>query len=367
MPGAAAAPRSTPVRVRLGLAARDALGAPAEAPLAPLPDDEDVDEPEIPEYLIAEQQPRCGRGGGGGGGRPRRPLRLPVGDRTRALRARWGRGRHQPLPRCQRPGRPRRRAATSGAWCGDRDRSAVRRPRARARTPTSRGATCRPSSRPCSGRRSPRSRPRAGAPNGTGPAAGRCRAASDVPRADGPGTAEGAGTGGVAAVGTGEAATGTSDPVARHPQAGDEPRRLGRRSRRRPRWAEVAAAPRRPSGRGGRPAAAPRRPPKPRGRRRCPAPEGAAPTGAVGGRHTRGGRAGAKRRATRKPAAARATAEPGSGSGPRPDAAAGAEAPVAPKRRTTRKAAAADPGLTIEVDGLRTRGPAGCGRPPSPR
>jgi len=48
--------------------------APAASSLAPLPDDEDFDEPEIPEYLIAEQrrgQAAGGRGAQGGRGGPR--------------------------------------------------------------------------------------------------------------------------------------------------------------------------------------------------------------------------------------------------------------------------------------------------------
>ena len=65
------APRSTPFGSvwdqQLGAPARPAAGG-----LAPLPDDEeDLDEPEIPEYLLAERRGQGNRGGGnrGGGGR----------------------------------------------------------------------------------------------------------------------------------------------------------------------------------------------------------------------------------------------------------------------------------------------------------
>jgi hypothetical protein len=61
-------PRSTP----FGSVWDSQLGtSAAPANLAPLPDDEDFDEPEIPEYLIAEQRrgARGGRAGGGQGGR----------------------------------------------------------------------------------------------------------------------------------------------------------------------------------------------------------------------------------------------------------------------------------------------------------
>jgi hypothetical protein len=45
--------------------------------------DEDFDEPEIPEYLIAEQR-RSNSGGGRGGARwtAGRSIRLPIGDRA---------------------------------------------------------------------------------------------------------------------------------------------------------------------------------------------------------------------------------------------------------------------------------------------
>ena len=80
-------PRTTP----FGSVWDSQLGTPAPrrgAPRAPLVDDEDFEEPEIPEYLIAEQRRGGNRGGGGGGG-PRgswRSIGLPVGDGSRALR-----------------------------------------------------------------------------------------------------------------------------------------------------------------------------------------------------------------------------------------------------------------------------------------
>jgi uncharacterized LabA/DUF88 family protein len=61
------APRATP----FGSVWDSQIGTPAArstAPLAPLGDDEDFDEPEIPEYLIAEQRRGANRGPGGGRG-----------------------------------------------------------------------------------------------------------------------------------------------------------------------------------------------------------------------------------------------------------------------------------------------------------
>ncbi len=62
--------------------------APAASSLVPLADDEDFDEPEIPEYLIAEQRRGTNRGGGGRGG--------PRGGRSAYQsamdRERYGRG-----------------------------------------------------------------------------------------------------------------------------------------------------------------------------------------------------------------------------------------------------------------------------------
>ncbi len=92
-PTAPRGPRSTP----FGSVWDSQLGTsvpPAAANLAPLADDEDFDEPEIPEYLIAEQR----RGGGGrGGGRPGQSGRGgPRGGRSAYQsameRERYGRG-----------------------------------------------------------------------------------------------------------------------------------------------------------------------------------------------------------------------------------------------------------------------------------
>ena len=119
------APRTTP----FGSVWDSQLGTPtppASGTFAPLTDDEDLDEPEIPEYLIAEQR-RGGRASRWPGRQPRtarRSSRVPVGHLARAIWARRG-WRHQPLSRRERsngratsgplvrpgrrrPGRPRR-------------------------------------------------------------------------------------------------------------------------------------------------------------------------------------------------------------------------------------------------------------------
>ncbi len=80
------APRSTP----FGSVWDSQLGtpaAPAAASLTPLPDDEDFDEPEIPEYLIAEQRRGGNRGGGRGGPRGGRSAYQSAMERER-----YGRG-----------------------------------------------------------------------------------------------------------------------------------------------------------------------------------------------------------------------------------------------------------------------------------
>jgi len=76
------APRTTP----FGSVWDTQLGtptAPASASLAPLADDEDFDEPEIPEYLIAEQRRGASRGGGRGGARGGRSAYQSAMDRER--------------------------------------------------------------------------------------------------------------------------------------------------------------------------------------------------------------------------------------------------------------------------------------------
>ena len=89
-----ARPAADAVRLGLGLASsgRPEPSAPAAVGPGPVADDEDFDEPEIPEYLIAEQ--RRGRQAPGSGSGPaarrrrpaRRTQRLHRGDRSRALR-----------------------------------------------------------------------------------------------------------------------------------------------------------------------------------------------------------------------------------------------------------------------------------------
>jgi hypothetical protein len=66
--------------------------APAAASLAPLGDDEDFDEPEIPEYLIAEQRRGANRGGGGRGVRGGRSAYQSAMDRERFGRGGGGGG-----------------------------------------------------------------------------------------------------------------------------------------------------------------------------------------------------------------------------------------------------------------------------------
>jgi uncharacterized LabA/DUF88 family protein len=79
-------PRPTP----FGSVWDSQLGTPSAstAPRAPIADDEDFDEPEIPEYLIAEQRRGANRGGGGGrGARGGRSAYQSAMDRER-----YGRG-----------------------------------------------------------------------------------------------------------------------------------------------------------------------------------------------------------------------------------------------------------------------------------
>ena len=82
-------PRTTP----FGSVWDSQLGVPTSAParLAPLPDEDDLDEPEIPEYLIAERKnrgrPAAGGGAGGRGSRGNRAAYAAAMDRER-----FGRG-----------------------------------------------------------------------------------------------------------------------------------------------------------------------------------------------------------------------------------------------------------------------------------
>ena len=84
------APRTTP----FGSVWDSQLGVPSAKPtsIRPAADDEDFDEPEIPEYLIAEQ--RRGQGGRGGGGQPGRggPRGGRAGYNAAVDRERYGRG-----------------------------------------------------------------------------------------------------------------------------------------------------------------------------------------------------------------------------------------------------------------------------------
>ena len=82
-------PRTTP----FGSVWDSQLGTPTTSnaiPRAPLVDEEDFDEPEIPEYLIAEQRRGGNRGGGGGGGRGARGGRSAY--QSAMERERYGRG-----------------------------------------------------------------------------------------------------------------------------------------------------------------------------------------------------------------------------------------------------------------------------------
>jgi uncharacterized LabA/DUF88 family protein len=80
-------PRTTP----FGSVWDSQIGTPSRAAesVAPVTDDEDFDEPEIPEYLIAEQR-RSGGGGGGGGNRGARGGRSAY--QAAMSRERYGRG-----------------------------------------------------------------------------------------------------------------------------------------------------------------------------------------------------------------------------------------------------------------------------------
>ncbi len=84
------APRRTPRSTPFGSVWDSQLGtpvAPTAASLAPLPDDDDFDEPEIPEYLIAEQRRGGNRGGGRSGPRGGRSAYQSAMERER-----YGRG-----------------------------------------------------------------------------------------------------------------------------------------------------------------------------------------------------------------------------------------------------------------------------------
>jgi uncharacterized LabA/DUF88 family protein len=85
------APRTTP----FGSVWDSQLGVPSSKPtsIRPAADDEDFDEPEIPEYLIAEQRRgQGGRGGGGGQGGRGGPRGGRAGYNAAVDRERYGRG-----------------------------------------------------------------------------------------------------------------------------------------------------------------------------------------------------------------------------------------------------------------------------------
>jgi uncharacterized LabA/DUF88 family protein len=86
-------PRPTP----FGSVWDSQLGVPSQTastslPLAPIGDDEDFEEPEIPEYLIAERRNRGRTGGGGGGGVGRGGRGNRAGYAAAVDRERYGRG-----------------------------------------------------------------------------------------------------------------------------------------------------------------------------------------------------------------------------------------------------------------------------------
>ena len=169
VPGAAC-PTADAVRLGLGFAARDAHGTRGDLAGAARRRRglRRAGDPRVPDRRAARG---ANRGGGGGARCPRRSIGLPVGDGSRAIRRRrcaaagrrrrprgggGGGRRDQPLPRRQRPAAAvPDRPATIAATVVRIATGADGRRGARA----SRGATCRPSSRRCFGRRSPRSRP----------------------------------------------------------------------------------------------------------------------------------------------------------------------------------------------------------------
>ena len=119
------APRSTP----FGSVWDSQLGTatPSSTPLAPLPDDEDFeDEPEIPEYLIAERNRNrsgAGRGGRSGGARGGRAAYQTAMDRERFGRGGGGGGINRYPDVSERP------AARPAAPAGGRDQRPPRQDR----------------------------------------------------------------------------------------------------------------------------------------------------------------------------------------------------------------------------------------------
>ena len=310
----AAAPRG-PKSAPFGSVWDRQLGTPAARPaagLAPLPeDDEDLEEPAIPEYLLAEQRRgQGGRGGGGGGARRRsqrrQPERLRRGDRARALRW-WPRHEPEPLLRAG-PGGGSGGQAQAAVVGGSSPRavrgrsariaSTVRRARA-ARN----GARCRRSSSRCSARRciGP-ARPRTAHRRRLARPRSSRRLPSRSPRPPSP------------------ARPGSPRPPRPRPRSS---RPTPRSSRRLPSRSPRPPSPARP----GSP-----RPPRPRPRSSRPRPRSS--------RRPRAVAAAPKPRATRKPAAAKAPAPAVEAQAPVVETAPGPVA-AAPKPRATRKPAAA--------------------------
>ena len=116
-PAPAARPARQPVRVGLGLPARD-----ADRRRAPRRERRSsTRRTSRSRRSRSTSSPSSGamrqsRWSGRRAGCPRRPVRLPVRDGARALRARRRRGRHQPLSRRQRPHRSTAPAAARGPW-----------------------------------------------------------------------------------------------------------------------------------------------------------------------------------------------------------------------------------------------------------
>jgi uncharacterized LabA/DUF88 family protein len=139
-------PRTTP----FGSVWDSQLGtpAPSAASLEPLGDDEDFDEPEIPEYLIAEQRrgSRGGRGGQPGGGRGPRGGRSAY--QSAMERERYGRGGGGGINRY--PDVSGRTAQPSGGSRGPAPREDRSYSRGRDERPRDRDAAPRTSSEPWS-------------------------------------------------------------------------------------------------------------------------------------------------------------------------------------------------------------------------
>ena len=113
----AAAPRG-PKSAPFGSVWDRQLGTPAVRPaagLAPLPeDDEDLEEPAIPEYLLAERRGQGGRGGGGGGARGGRSGGNRSAYAAAIERERYGGGRGASPSRYSEPARDGRTGVGTG-------------------------------------------------------------------------------------------------------------------------------------------------------------------------------------------------------------------------------------------------------------